>query len=350
MHKDFIILTGYDHFFGQTRKPWVSINTSLLLSELKQHGIVAREYSFHQISNHHVELKDSVVFYTFSQRANLRNYIRDVILDLHNSGNLVMPSYNLLCCHENKGYQEILKRSKGIANLPALYCSSKREIDSYQTEFPIVLKTLEGSNGKGVYLISSHAQLIKQIHSLEPKLSILSQLDLWRRKHLRMPKSFPGYELFDSQKDFSEYSDYIKPEIGFVLQKFVPDLQFDYRVIILGKHYYVTKRLTRKGDFRASGAKRFTFDFSASEQLLDYAADLYSRFDAPCLSIDVGETKGEFYLFEFQALHFGINAIVRGNGFYEKTAKGWTFTNAKPSFEKELANSLAVYLQEKNLI
>jgi glutathione synthase/RimK-type ligase-like ATP-grasp enzyme len=350
LRKEIIILTGYEHFFGQTRKPWVSLNTSLLLAELKTLGIGAAEYPFHKIANHAITPKNAIVFYTFSQRSNLRSYIKDVILNMRNEGNLVLPSYELLCCHENKGFQEIMKNKLGIDNLPAFYFSSKRELDGYALEFPLVLKTLEGSNGRGVYLIKTQDELLKQIHRLEPKLSLLTRLDLWRRKYLRLPKRFPGYEYFDSKKDFLEYSDYITPETGFVLQRFVPDLQYDYRVIILGKHYYVTKRLTRRGDFRASGAKRFTFDFSSSEQLLEYASDIFTRFDAPCLSIDVGESNGEYYLFEFQALHFGINAIVRGNGYYEKSANGWIFTDAKLSFEQELANSLALYLKQKSLI
>lgn len=350
MRKSIYILTGYHHFFGQTRKPWVSINIEALKNELSNLNLEVIELPFHMVLNNSMPDPDSIIFYTFSQRNNLRHYIKDVVYTLARHGCLVIPPYQLLNCHENKGFQECLKKELGIIDLPAYYFSSKRELDDYVPEFPCVLKTLEGSNGKGVFLIRNKSELLNQIKQLEPKPNFSVKLDLLRRKYFRLPKQFAGYDNFDSRKDLEQYTDYITPEIGFILQKFIPGLQYDYRIIILGKHYYVTKRLVRKKDFRASGAKRFTFDFKASDALLDYASSLYERFDSPCLSIDIGEADDKYYLFEFQALHFGINAIVRGNGYYENTVKGWTFIQEKNKFEKELASSFAQYLLKKGII
>lgn len=344
------LLTGYDHFFGQTRKPWVSINTKAMITDLEKHGLEVTELPFHKVINAATDIHDSIIFYTFNQRENLRCYIKDAVFDLQNNGNKVIPSYELLHCHENKGYQESLKRALGITNLPALYFGSKRELEEYEIEYPVVLKTIEGSNGKGVFLIRSKKQLLETINRLEPKLSIASKLDLFRRKHLRLPKKYIGYDLFDTKKDYKQYKDYITPEVCFVLQKFIPGLQFDYRVIILGEHYYVTKRLTRKDDFRASGAKRFTFDFEAPDELLAYAKGLFDKFDSPCLSLDIGVKDNEFYLFEFQALHFGINAIIRGKGFYINSIGNWEFVNQKPVFEKELSHAFLTYLHHKKLL
>ena len=350
MSRKIILLTGYEHFFGQTRKPWVSINTAEFIAGLEKHGIEVTEYPFHKVHNSDIKISDSIILYTFSQRANLRQYIKDKILFLHNVGNIVIPSYELLHCHENKGFQENMKKQMGIDNLPALYFSSKRELDDCQIEFPVVLKTIDGSNGKGVFLIHSKEQLLRKINKLEMGLPFFTRLDLLRRKYLRLPKKFTGYELFDSKKDYCQYKDYITPEISFVMQKFIPGLQYDYRVIILGNHYYVTKRLTRKGDFRASGAKRFTFDFDASEELLSYAKYLYDKFDSPCLSLDIGVKNNEFYLFEFQALHFGINAIIRGKGYYQSTVQGWEFVSQKTVFEDELSHAFVTYLTKKILL
>ena len=349
MNGKITLLTGYDHFFGQTRKPWVSLNTKALIEDLEKHGIQVTEYPFHKVMNGEIEIREAVVFYTFSQRENLRHYIKDTVYALQNNGNVLIPSYELLHCHENKGYQESQKRALGITNLPSLYFSSKRELEEYVINYPVVLKTIEGSNGKGVFLIKSKEQLLDTIKKLEPKASITTKLDLFRRKYLRLPKKFMGYDLFDSKKDFEQYRDYITPEICFVLQRFVPGLQFDYRVIILGEHYYVTKRLTRKDDFRASGAKRFTFDFQAPEELLTYSKEFFDKFDSPCLSLDIGVKDNEFFLFEFQALHFGINAIVRGKGYYLNSGGNWSFVNHKPVFEKELSHALLTYLHKKKL-
>jgi hypothetical protein len=350
VNKNIVVLTGYDHFFGQTRKPWVSINTKLLIEVLRSKGLKVTEYSFHEIANSQVTIHKSVIFYTFSQRINLRAYIKDAILSLQAYGNIVVPGYELLCCHENKGYQEHVKKRLELDNLNGLYFSSKREIIDYKIDYPVVLKTIEGSNGKGVFLVSSEQELLKKIGQLEPKVGVLTRLDLLRRRYLRMTKVFPGYDSFNRNKDYENYKDYIIPETGFVLQKFITGLECDYRVIILGEHYYVTKRLTRKGDFRASGAKRFTFDFEATGELLDYAKHVFEVLDTPCLSVDIGEKDKQFYLFEFQALHFGINAIIRGNGYYHHSADGWKFIAHKAVFEKELGSALLTYLHRKDVL
>ena len=350
MKQKILFLTGYDHFFGQTRKPWVSMNTKLIIDELRAKDFDVLECSFHQIANSEIDTSDAIIFYTFSQIDNLRHYLKDIIHSLNKKGNQVIPNYELLLCHENKGYQEILKKELGITSLPAKYFSSKRELDGYNLEYPVVLKTIDGSNGRGVFLVDTKEQLLEKIKSFEPILSINQRIDLLRRKYLRLSKQFAGYDTFNGYKDFLEYKDYITPEKSFILQKFIPGLEFDYRVIIIGEHYYVTKRLNRKGDFRASGAKRFTFDFKASDELLDYARQIYEKFDTPFLSIDLGESNKQFYLFEYQALHFGINAIVRGKGFYRYNDKHWEFLAQKTCIEKEMVNALVYHIQRKELI
>jgi len=349
VNKKIILLTGYDNFFGQTRKPWVSINTQLLIQSIKDNGIEVEEYSFHQVLNKDLDIRDSIIFYTFSQRAYLRKYIKDVVFYLQQKGNIVIPDYVLLLCHENKGFQELKKKALHIDNLPAFYMSSKRELSDYNIEYPIVLKTLDGSNGKGVFLVQSQEQLLQTIKRIEPKLSFFTKLDLLRRRYLRLPKKFKGYEHFDSKKDLEQYKDYITQETGFVLQKFIPGLECDYRVTILGEHFFITKRQTRKGDFRASGAKRFIFDMDTPEALLDYAHGIFEMFDSPSLSLDIGIKDNEFFLFEFQALHFGINVIIRGKGFYQNTVSGWEFISQKPVFEQELSHAFITYLNKKNL-
>jgi glutathione synthase/RimK-type ligase-like ATP-grasp enzyme len=255
MKRKIIILTGYNRFFGQTRKPWVSLNTEMLISRLKSMSIEVDEHPFHQVANSLIEVKNSIVFYTFSQKENLRGYIRDAMFALINNGNTIIPSYKLLLCHENKGYQEHLKKELGITNLPAWYFSSQSDLTDYNLEFPLVLKTLEGSNGKGVFLVKSETHLVELLNKINGSLSLAQKADLIRRRYLRLPKKFHGYSDFDIKKDYKEYRDYIKPEKGFILQKFIPGLEYDYRITVLGDKYYVTRRLNRKGDFRASGAK-----------------------------------------------------------------------------------------------
>lgn len=343
--KELYILTGYDGFIGQTRKPWVSLDTPRFVEELKKLGYLPLVHEFHEVANGKVKIENSLVFYSFSHRQNQHDYIRDLLSYLETQGNTLIPSFQMFSCHENKGWQELHKSSLALHSLAALYFSSKRELKHYELKFPCVFKTLTGSNSTGVALVHSLADIYRQLAKHEPQPSLGKRLDFWRRKHLRKKKLFPGYPNYDLRKDALWYIDFSTPEIPFILQEYVPGLSCDYRVIVLGEKYFISKRHTRAGDFRASGAKLFDFELEAPEALLDKAAQLYKLFQSPFLSVDLGQdAQGKLYLFEYQAAHFGINAIVRGKGYYQREGESWRFTEAKPQFERFLAEALAFHL------
>lgn len=342
---DIYLLTGYDGFFGQTRKPWVSIDTALFVEQLSKLGYNVHLHEFHEVVNGGLMIKDSIVFYTFSHRENLHHYIRDSLMYLRACGNTLLPSFELFCCHENKGWQELWKRTLGIHSLKAMYFSHKRELDDYDLSFPLVFKTLTGSNSTGVALVNSKADIHREIMKHRPPIGWGQRLDFWRRKHLRRKKEFPGYPNYNIKADAALYQDYMTRAIPFVLQEFIPGLSYDYRVIVLGDRYFISKRHTKAGDFRASGAKLFDFSLAAPEPLLNKAKALYDSFQSPFLSLDLGEdASGKLYLFEYQASHFGINVIVRGNGYYRKVDGQWQFIDAQPVFERYLAEGLHHYL------
>lgn len=343
--KELYILTGYDGFIGQTRKPWVSLDTPRFVEELTRLGYQPRVHEYHEVVNGKVKIENSPVFYSFSHRHNLHDYIRDLLIYLEGQGNTLIPSYRMFSCHENKGWQELNKNSLGIHGLKALYFSSKRELKHYELRFPLVFKTLTGSNSTGVALVHSVEDIYRQLAKHEPTLSLGKKLDFWRRKHLRRKKVFPGFPNYDLRRDAENYIDYATSEIPFVLQEYVPGLSCDYRVLALGEKYFISKRLTREGDFRASGGKRFDFSPENPYPLLDKARELYQGFGSPFLSIDLGQdAQGKLYLFEYQAAHFGTQTVMCSKGYYQKEGDSWRFTEATPQFERFLAEALAFHL------
>jgi len=132
-----------------------------------------------------------------------------------------------------------------------------------------------------------------------------------------------------------------------VLQEFIPNLKWDFRVLIIFDRYYITKRHVRENDFRASGAKKFDFNFKPDEQILDFAKNIYSKFDTPFLSIDIAFDEKACYLIEFQALHFGLNVLVKSGGYYSFLDKKQIFHKKKPEIEEDLIYGLLRYLEKK---
>jgi glutathione synthase/RimK-type ligase-like ATP-grasp enzyme len=347
MKKEIVILTGNNNFFGQTRKPWVSLNFDKMQSILNANGFKIKQYEFHEIFNKKIEIKNSIIFYTFSQKVEIRNYINDILTYLANFNNELIPKLELLRCHENKGYQELYKRTLGVKSLNTFYFSNLVDLESYEFQYPIVFKTIDGSNGKGVYLIKSQKELFETVRKYE-KNSFFERLDLFRRKYFRKKKTYKEYPDYSNEKDLIQYSEYIKPNKRFVLQEFVPNLKWDYRVLIISDRFYITKRHVRANDFRASGAKIFDFNFKPNPQILNFAKDIFSKFDNPFLSIDIAFDGKDCYLLEYQALHFGLNVLIKSQGYYSFSNDKWSLNIKTPEIEEDLIYGLVKYLKKGN--
>jgi len=344
--KKIVFLTD-NNFFGQTRKPWVSMNTNKIISILKENNFDVESYSFHEVVNNNIEVNNAVIFYTFSQKAEIRNYISDIVTYLVNFNNKLIPNLELLKCHENKGFQELYKRSLGIKSLNAFYFSNILDLESYEFQYPIVFKTVDGSNGKGVSLIKSKKELIQTVKKYE-RINFFEKLDLFRRKYFRKKNTYKEYPNYCNKKDFVQYSEYIKPSKRFVLQEFIPNLKWDFRVLIIFDRYYITKRHIRENDFRASGAKKFDFNFEPDPQILNFAKDIYSKFNNPYLSIDIAFDDDNCYLLEYQALHFGLNVLVKSPGYYSFSNDKWSLNIKTPEIEEDLTYGLVQYLKKDN--
>lgn len=346
-HKNLIILTCRDKFFGQTRKPWTSLDVDRLADIIRSKGYEVELYDFHELINSDADIQGRTIIYAFSQKENYRAYINDIVYHLSRR-NRVIPSYELLKCHENKGYQEIHKKEAGLKSLAASYYSSYKEVDFSRLTYPLVLKTTSGTNGKGVYLVKTPEDVPAIIRKLVKNTSVLTQIDFFRRKYFRK-KKFPEYPGFSDRKDLEEYKEYLREEQNFILQEYVPGLTFDYRVLIAFDRYYVMKRTVKKGDFRASGSKLFSFDTQPDQRLLDFARSVFEKFDSPFLSIDVVFNGKDHFLIEYQALHFGMSVVMKSAGFFQQSAgsNNWEFTKEKPDAENLFARTFVSYLEKQ---
>jgi len=341
-----VILTCRDKFFGQTRKPWTSMDVPKMIEILQENGFEVEQYDFHEVYNKRIDIKGQTIFYSFSQKENYRQYIKDIVYGL-SKHNQIIPSYDLLKCHENKGYQEIFKRELGLNGLSAGYYSSLKEVDFSAISYPIVLKTSIGSNGKGVFLLKNNDGFKKIIHNLEENFSLPTRLDFFRRRYFRK-KKFAEYPEYSDQKDLVEYKEYLKVEKNFVLQEFVPRLSFDYRVLIAHDRYYVMRRSVKKGDFRASGSKLFKFSTVPDAELLEFSRSVYGKFQTPFLSIDVLFNGKEYFMVEYQALHFGMNVVSKSKGFFICNQDNeWVFEEEKPIIPRFFAQTIISYIKSQ---
>ncbi len=346
MEQKIFFISSNNGFFGQTRKPWVSMDSAKIQTILTESGFEVIMLTHHKAANYLQNIKDSIIFYNFSQKENIRYYLLDLVRYLDDGTNLLIPSYDLLKCHENKGYQELFKKKTGIEGLSAVYLSGINDIDEYNLSFPLVFKTLDGSNAKGVKLVKTQKEL-EDLLKKQTKISLGNKLDILRRRYFRKSKHYKVYPDYSNKKDLQEWIPYITKEKNFILQEYIPNLSFDYRVLALNENYYVMKRHANKGDFRASGTKKFDFDFELPKELLDFAFSIKSKFDTPFLSMDICQSDGAFHLLEFQALHFGINVYMQSKKYFKRSNGVWNEHNFTPDIESDIAKALISFILQK---
>ena len=136
-----------------------------------------------------------------------------------------------------------------------------------QVEFPKVFKLRGGAGSENVKLLSTKKEAIKYAKKAfstgftTNRFSALKNR-LWQFKRDKSLKSFLNIGR-------GVIRVFIKNEIHtklpieknyFYLQDFIPDNDSDIRVIVIGKRAFAIKRMTRDGDFRASGSGKIVYD------------------------------------------------------------------------------------------
>lgn len=324
-----IIVTHPNGFFGRRRYGWQSIN----VTKLEQHLGASFETTIVPIDRL-LDLQldtDVLVLYGSSDDPKLRAFYKDVLFIAGQKCHL-LPKLEHLFAHENKGFQELYKRSIGVQSLKAEYLF---EWDQLRLPMPFVFKTIEGAGSAGVTLVSSERKL-RQIRRQFFSPSFLRRA-ITKVRRMRMT---------DDQRAMYTYRH--QGRCLAVAQEFVPGLTCDYKVLVYGRKYYLLRRSTRKDDFRASGSGIFTFPLEPRTEVLDFARYQARSLDAPYLSLDIAQREdGQCALIEYQVLHFGPYTILNSSGYFERTSSEWRFVKETPCLEREMAQSITQYVAQK---
>jgi len=330
-------VTDSDNFYGQKHFPWESLDIQKIITKL-QLLYEVEHVSFSQIVNTDINIENSIVIYTSSQQKEYKEYIEDVLIYLSQKGNRLIPSLSTFKSHENKGYQELHKKLLKIPSIPAHYFGHHKEMNNIDIVFPAVLKALDGFGSGSVSLVDSKKSIIKTT----TKKDCFFDKSLLGKIRTVIATPIKKYILNKEIINFNskDYFDFFK---RYIIQEFKENLDYDYKVLVFYDKYYVLKRYTNKGDFRASGSGNFAFE-KIENSLLDYTRQVFDKFNEPMMGFDICYDGVDYNLIEFQGTHFGPYTLTHSDGYYEKENNEWVFVNAKSNLEDEVSNALYSYL------
>ncbi len=273
---------------------------------------------------------DKIVIYTSSEDTGYyyKSFIEDIIFHLELSRAKVIPSYKYLRANNNKVFMELVRHqfNSEAIDLPTTIYGSYEEIKKIRSElnFPLVYKRAAGAMSRGVGIIINQVNLARKIKKISKTPNLL--------------REFWEYGRSLKYKGYIRESRHRKK---FLVQQYIEGLNGDFKVLIFGDKYYVLKRGTRKGDFRASGSGIRVFSREIPEGILEYANLCINILDVPNASLDIGYNGKSFFLIEFQCLYFGSFTLTYSDFYWLRTKHNkFELVEGKSVLEEEYARSI----------
>lgn len=235
-------------------------------------------------------------------------FARQLIASVEALGLNVFPSTKTCWHYDDKVGQKYLLEAIGAPMVPTHVFYDRHSALQWaeQTTFPKVWKLRGGAGSQNVKLIDSSnvaQKIIERSFGAGWKNSRLSPLRdrLW---HFRRDKTLASFVSIGRgvaraivphennlrvplQRDYVYFQDYI------------PDNNFDIRVVVIGERAFAIKRMVREGDFRASGSGTIIYDpAQIPNECLRLAFEVTSALQSQSCAFDFIRVKNTYVIIE----------------------------------------------------
>mgnify|MGYP001081994651 FL=1 len=329
-----------------------SVDANKIKGYLEKMGYQVCIVSLHTIDNEKMNSGD-YIYYPSSEDQGLfyKGYIGDTLMALSSKGLILLPDYKYFQAHHNKVLMELLREGLSSESLKTIKSRSIYDIRDLRNNvnniekiigYPIVLKTASGSGASGVSLARNRGELFAKAKKMGRIFYHNATVPIWKTASLSKIKN-QVLKIIGKP-----HMDRTYPREKVVLQSFIPNLQYDYKVLVYGEKYYVLKRLIRDNDFRASGSGKLVFPTKFDEEIknvLDMARTLFLELDVPMLSVDIAYDGKKCHMIEFQCVSFGPYTIQFSNAYYIFDNARWAKVFEDSELEKEISTALDYFIR-----
>lgn len=222
-------------------------------------------------------------------------FAKELLYSIQASGKKVFPNFNTVWHFDDKLGQKYLLESIGAPLVPSWVFYKKQEALKWieEIEFPIVFKLRGGAGSQNVRLIHSFREGKRLICKAFSRgflsyYALGSLRERWRKYQLgksNFRELIEGIVRFLMPPTYA----FIKGrERGYIyFQKYIPNCDYDIRIVVIKDKAYAIKRMVRKGDFRASGSGEIRYDRSLfNEETIKLSFQLAEKLNSQCLAID----------------------------------------------------------------
>jgi hypothetical protein len=224
-------------------------------------------------------------------------FARQLTYSIEKKGLRVFPDSRTCWHFDDKVGQKYLLEAIGAPLVPTVVFYDKQKAKSWarQTTFPKVFKLRGGASSVNVKLVNSKNQAYKLIEKAFGRgFQPINKINRLKDKILKFKRKRNVSNFLMIIKGFfrliyPSYDDRMLPrEKGYVyFQEFIPDNQFDIRIVVIGKRAFGVKRLVRKNDFRASGSGNLVYNREElPEECVRIAFDLVDKLELQTVGFD----------------------------------------------------------------
>lgn len=231
---------------------------------------------------HHASAKDTL-------------FAKQLLYSVKASGKQVFPNFGTVWHFDDKVGQKYLLEAIGAPLVPSYVFYTKKEALEWtdHTVFPKVFKLRGGAGSSNVRLAESKSNAIRLINKAFG--FGFSQYEGWSNLKERIRNYKNGKtSLFDVCKGVirlfhtTDFAKIAGNERGYVyFQDFIPENNFDIRVIVIDKKAFAIKRMVRNNDFRASGSGFIKYEKeNFDDATIRLSFEIADKLKSQCLALD----------------------------------------------------------------
>ena len=227
---------------------------------------------------------------------------KSILFALEQAGMKVFPNFNTNWHFDDKLGQKYLLEAIGAPLVPTYVFYDKHEALAWieTTVFPKVFKLRGGAGSSNVRLVKSAKEAKKLISKAFGKGiptyngsgSLKERVRKWRLGKTSFMDVLTGVIRLVYPPSFAKISG---PERGYIyFQDYIPGIDHDIRVIVIGDKAFAIKRMVRANDFRASGSGHILYEKKHfDEEVIRLAFGIHQKLRSQCTAMDFVYDKGE---------------------------------------------------------
>lgn len=222
-------------------------------------------------------------------------FAKQLLYSLEESGKRVFPDWHTCWHFDDKVGQKYLLEAIGAPLVPSYVFYTKKEALDWikSTTFPKVFKLRGGAGAANVMLAHTAHEARKLVRKafgrgftqFDRAGYLKERYRKWREGKDSFVGVLKGVGRLFVNTDFAKMHGREKGYAYF--QDFIPNNTYDIRVCVVGNHAFALKRMTRKGDFRASGSGNIVYDKSQiDEKCVKIAFDINDKLKTQSIAYD----------------------------------------------------------------